>query len=58
VDDHPEPLVELSRLLALWRATQAPRLAERPRRAEPAGLTDLDILDARFRTAGLPVKPR
>lgn len=58
VDDHPEPLVELSRLLGLWRATQAPRLDERPRRAEPAGMIDLDILDARFRAAGLPVKPR
>jgi uncharacterized Ntn-hydrolase superfamily protein len=58
VDDHAAPLEELSRLLALWRTTQAPRLHERPRRADPAGLVDLDILEARFAAAGLPVKPR
>ncbi len=58
VDDHAAPLDELSRLLSLWRATQAPRLLERPRRAHPEGLVDLDVIEGRFVAAGLPVKPR
>lgn len=58
VDDHFEPLAELARLLGLWRAHRAPRLHEQPSRANPAGMHDLDVVEARFRAAGLPVKPR
>ncbi len=35
VDDHPEPLAELARLLSIWRADVAPALASRPSRANP-----------------------
>ncbi|WP_160123702.1 DUF1028 domain-containing protein [Rhodovarius lipocyclicus] len=58
VDDHQEPLAELRRLLGLWRAMREARLKEQPRRASPAGLIDLDVIEERFRAMGLPVKPR
>lgn len=58
VDDHVEPLAELARLLGLWRTHRQPRLHEQPGRASPAGLYDLDVIEARFRAAGLPVRPR
>ncbi len=58
VDDHVEPLVELRRLLALWRTHRAPRLHEQPCLATPAGLHDLDVVEAQFRAMGLPVRPR
>ena len=58
VDDHVEPLVELRRLLGLWRLHRGPRLHEQPSRASPAGLHDLDVVEGRFRAMGLPVKPR
>lgn len=34
VDDHPDPVAELRRLLGIWRADMQPRLAYRPRRAD------------------------
>lgn len=58
VDDHVEPLAELTRLLGLWRAHRSARLHEQPGRTNPAGLHDLDVVEARFRAMGLPVKPR
>ena len=56
VDDHVEPLPEMRRLLGLWRTHRAPRLHEQPGRANPAGLHDLDVVEARFRAMGLPVR--
>jgi uncharacterized Ntn-hydrolase superfamily protein len=50
VDDHAEPLVELSRLLGLWRSQAEPGLAGRPCRANPAGQTDLDAIEAGWRS--------
>ncbi|WP_240655002.1 DUF1028 domain-containing protein [Rhodovarius crocodyli] len=58
VDDHQEPLVELRRVLGVWRAMREPRLAEQPRRANFPGITDLDVIEGRFRASGLPVRPR
>ena len=58
VDDHQAPLPELARLLQLWRTHRAARLHEQPSRANPAGLHDLDVVEARFRAMGLPVRPR
>jgi uncharacterized Ntn-hydrolase superfamily protein len=58
VDDHGEPLVELSRLLALWRAQAEPGQAGRPSRANPAGLTDLDAIEAGWRARGLDLRLR
>jgi uncharacterized Ntn-hydrolase superfamily protein len=53
VDDHPDPLAELQRLLGLWREQAEPRLAAAPRRANPAGFTDLDAIEAGWRARGL-----
>ena len=58
VDDHPEPLVELRRLLAIWQRDREPGLANAPRRANPAGQTDLDAIDAGFIAAGSPLRTR
>ena len=58
VDDHTDPLVELRRLLAIWRRDREPGLAKSPRRADPAGLIDLDAIDASFIAAGSPLRVR
>jgi uncharacterized Ntn-hydrolase superfamily protein len=63
VDDHPDPLAELDRLLGLWRKQAEPRLAAAPRRANPAGFTDLDAIEAGWRessvsTGGLDLRFR
>lgn len=57
-DDHAQPLDELGRLLALWRRDREPGLATQPRRADPAGLVDLDAIDARFAATGSPLRVR
>jgi uncharacterized Ntn-hydrolase superfamily protein len=57
-DDHARPLDELERLLALWRRDRAPGLATQPRKADPAGLVDLDAIDARFAAAGSALRVR
>lgn len=57
-DDHERPLDELERLLRLWRRDRAPFLATQPRKADPAGLVDLDAIDARFAAAGSPLRVR
>jgi uncharacterized Ntn-hydrolase superfamily protein len=58
VDDHPDPLAELDRLLGLWREQAEPRLAQAPRRANPAGFTDLDAIEAGWRARGLDLRFR
>jgi uncharacterized Ntn-hydrolase superfamily protein len=58
VDDYPDPLAELGRLLALWHQQSEPRLATAPRRANPAGFTDLDAIEAGWRARGLDLKFR
>jgi uncharacterized Ntn-hydrolase superfamily protein len=58
VDDHPDPLGELDRLLGLWREQAEPRLAGAPRRANPAGFTDLDAIEAGWRVRGLDLRFR
>jgi uncharacterized Ntn-hydrolase superfamily protein len=58
VDDHADPLVELSRLLALWRAQAEPTLHTRPSRANPAGLIDLDAIEANWRARGMDLRLR
>lgn len=57
VDDHPEPLDELARLLAVWRRDRAPSLAHAPSRADPSGVTDLTVLDADRIARGLGPRP-
>jgi uncharacterized Ntn-hydrolase superfamily protein len=58
VDDHGEPLVELSRLLALWRVQAEPGQAGRPSRANPAGLLDLDAIEAGWKARGMDLRFR
>ena len=58
VDDHGEPLVELSRLLALWRVQAEPGQAGRPSRANPAGLLDLDVIEAGWKARGMDLRFR
>ena len=52
VDDHADPLAEMRRLLGLWRTQGEPRLLTAPRRANPSGETDLDVLEAGWRARG------
>lgn len=56
VDDHPEPLAELRRLLDIWRRERAPYLDRAPSRADPSGETDLDAIEGRWRAAGLDLR--
>jgi uncharacterized Ntn-hydrolase superfamily protein len=58
VDDHPAPLAELRRLLAIWRTEVAPRRDGLPSKANPSGLVDLDAIEARWRATGLDLKFR
>lgn len=58
VDDHGEPLVELSRLLALWRVQAEPGQAGRPSRANPAGLLDIDAIEAGWKARGMDLRFR
>ena len=58
VDDHPDPLAELDRLLGLWREQGEPRLASAPSRANPAGFTDLEAIEAGWRARGLDLRFR
>jgi uncharacterized Ntn-hydrolase superfamily protein len=56
VDDHREPLVELRRLLDIWRQTRAPALPFSPRKADPAGMIDKAIIEAGWRARGLDLR--
>ncbi len=58
VDDHADPLAELTRLVGLWRRDAAPMLATRPSRANPSGLTDLDAIEAGWIAKGLEIRLR
>jgi len=58
VDDHTDPLVELRRLLGVWRRERAPGLATQPRRADPAGIIDLDAIEAGWIARGLDIRLR
>lgn len=58
VDDHAEPLVELRRLLTLWRLMAEPRLARAPSRANPSGCTDLDEIEAGWAATGSDLRFR
>ena len=58
VDDHATPLRELQRVLAIWRRDRAPLLGTLPRKADPAGLIDLDAIEAPWIAAGLDLRLR
>jgi uncharacterized Ntn-hydrolase superfamily protein len=56
VDYHDDPLSELGRLLALWRQQIEPRLGAMPSPSNPAGLLDLDELEAGWKQNGLDLR--
>src|SRR6202161_1997890 len=58
VDDHPEPLVELRRLLGIWRVEGVARLGGAPSKANPSGVTDLDAIEAGWIARGLDLRFR
>ena len=58
VDDSPEPLPELRRLLGVWRRERAPGLATSPSRSNPSGIIDLDAIEAGWRARGLDLRLR
>jgi uncharacterized Ntn-hydrolase superfamily protein len=58
VDDHPEPLAELRRLVGVWGVERAPYLGNSPSKASPAGVTDLDAIEARWGAQGLDLRFR
>jgi uncharacterized Ntn-hydrolase superfamily protein len=58
VDDHAQPLVELRRLVKIWRQERAPGLAMAPRKADPSGFTDLDAIEAGWMARGLDLRFR
>ncbi len=58
VDDHTEPLPELRRLLGIWRRERAPYLANSASKANPAGVHDLDTVEARWIAQGLDIRWR
>jgi len=58
VDDHPDPLAELRRLLGIWERDRAPFLEDQPRKANPSGRHDIDAIEAGWIARGLPLRFR
>jgi uncharacterized Ntn-hydrolase superfamily protein len=58
VDDHTAPLEELRRLHGIWERDGLPRLVVAPRKADPAGLIDLDVFEAGWKARGLELRFR
>lgn len=58
VDDSPDPLAELRRLLGIWRRERAPGLATQPSRANSSGFIDLDAIEAGWIARGLDLRFR
>ena len=58
VDDHPEPLVEIRRLLGIYRRDLEPGRHIFPTKANFSGLTDLDAIEALWAARGLSIRFR
>ena len=58
VDDHATPLLELERVLGIWRRDRAPSLDKLPRKADPAGQIDFDAIEAPWIAAGTDLRLR
>ena len=58
VDDNPDPLMELRRLLGIWKTEGAPRAGMSPCKANPSGFTDLDMIEAAWFARGLDLRFR
>lgn len=58
VDDHAEPLVELRRLLEIWKVEGAPRIGIAPSKLNPSGFLDMDAIEAGWRARGMDLRFR
>ncbi len=58
VDDHPAPLTELARMLALWRRTSEPRRHWFPTKARPSGEANLDVIEKSWAETGFGLRFR
>jgi len=58
VDDHEAPLVELRRLVGLWRSHWRSRRDWLPTKANPSGNADLDVIEAAWHAQGLDIRFR
>ena len=58
VDDHTEPLMELRRLLGLWRSEGQPRLGLAPGKSNPSGFIDMDAIESGWIARGLDLRFR
>jgi uncharacterized Ntn-hydrolase superfamily protein len=58
VDDHIEPLVELRRLLRIWRVEGQPRIGIAPSKANPSGFIDIDAIEAQWIARGIDLRFR
>ncbi len=58
VDDHPEPLRELRRLLAIWQVEGVARIGLAPSKTNPSGQTDLDAIEAGWIAQGSDLRFR
>ena len=58
VDDHAEPLTELTRLLSIWRIEGGYRVGVAPSKANPSGVTDLDAIEAGWIARGMDLRFR
>lgn len=58
VDDHPDPLVELRRLLMIWERDTQPGLRDKPSRANPSGNADIDAIERGWIARGLELRFR
>jgi uncharacterized Ntn-hydrolase superfamily protein len=58
VDDAVEPLVELRRLMEIWQVDGVARIAASPRKANPAGFIDMDVIEAAWQARGLDLRFR
>ena len=58
VDDHTEPLMEMRRLLGLWRTEGQPRVGLAPGKANPSGFIDMDAIEAGWIARGMDLRFR
>ena len=56
VDDHADPMAELRRLLTIWREERAPYLGNSPSKANPAGVHDIDVIEAGWIARGWDIR--
>jgi uncharacterized Ntn-hydrolase superfamily protein len=58
VDDHATPLVELRRLVGIWKTEGQPRLGITPSKANPSGFIDMDAIEAGWIARGMDLRFR